>query len=215
MALIGNKYLRMHPFTKIMCFLCLLLMVGRLDGFYLATLLAGLVLLNLILKVKSFVKVLLRMRWLFVSMLCIYAWGTPGELLGGFPTLFAPTYEGLNTGLVQLQKLLIALAGLGLLVTGIPREEMILGLHILLSPLKWLGFDMNKFSVRLMLTFQYVEELAQYGREKFNIHVLDHVEQELSMVNSTVVLPQKPWSKLDQCVLLLLAIVFIVGFIGV
>ncbi len=195
-----------------MCFLCLLIIQGRLHGLFLTALLSFLVLINFIFKVEKFTQVLFKMRWLFISMLFIYAFGTPGELLKGFPSSFAPTYEGLSFGLAQLERLVIALAALTLLVTGIPRDEMILGLYTLLKPLKWLGFNIEKFSVRLMLTLQYVEELAQHGREQFNLYALDKVQQEVLIIDRSIVLPHKAWSMLDKCVLSMLAVILGLSF---
>ena len=59
------------------------------------------------LKNKTFIYAVRRMRWLFLSLLMIYAFGTPGELIPLFPVNFSPTFEGLQSGLLQIEKLLI------------------------------------------------------------------------------------------------------------
>lgn len=197
----------MHPFLKISLFILTLVLTGQASADQLSLMLGVLLLLIVYMKHQSYLQVLLRMRWLFVSILLIYAFGTPGELVSQFPIQFAPSYEGLALGLVQLARLLIALASLNLLLTASPKEEMMLGLYCLLLPFKYLGLNVKRFTARLMLTLHYVEELAESGRQGLNFEALDNVHKfEPELEKCTVYIQQRSFSLLDQLMLIVMAV---------
>lgn len=160
------------------------------------------------LRVNVFFLAVRRMRWLFLSILMIYAFGTPGELVPQFPVNFAPSYEGLQLGMLQVEKLLIALAALSLLLTNSPKEQMMLGLYMLLIPFKFIGLNIERFSARLMLTLNYVEELAAQDKNGFSFRQLDDIHANVeSMPQGGVVIFQKlPFNMIDKLLMLLLAI---------
>lgn len=99
-----------------------------------------------------------RSRWLLVTLLLIYSLSTPGEYVPGWPVWFAPTYEGLMTGALQTLRLLSMLAGLVLLLGSTPREELMAAIYQLLRPLRWTGVSPQRFSARLWLTLEYLED---------------------------------------------------------
>ena len=80
------------------------------------------------LQLRSFVRVVMRMRWLFISILIIYGFGTPGELIPPFPLDLAPTFDGLQLGLLHIEKITIALATLHILFITGSNQDLILGL---------------------------------------------------------------------------------------
>lgn len=47
---------------------------------------------------KVFLRVVKRMKWLFISIFIIYAYGTLGEYLTQMPYSLAPTIEGCFSG---------------------------------------------------------------------------------------------------------------------
>ncbi|HYN54509.1 MAG TPA: hypothetical protein VES38_07385 [Methylotenera sp.] len=89
-----------------------------------------------------------------------------------FPISVAPTYEGLKFGLLHVAKLLVALAALSIPFASSSIEILMAGLYTLLSPLKSLGFNVERFTARLLLTLDYVEELAGKSKStpKFGFH---------------------------------------------
>lgn len=198
-----------HPFLKILLFILTLVLTGLANAFQLSLMLSTLLLLIVCMKHQSYVQVLLRMRWLFLSILFIYAFGTPGELVPGFSIQFAPTYEGLNLGLMQLARFLIALAALNLLLTSRPAEEMILGLYLLLLPLRCLGVDVGRFAARLILTLHYVEDLAESTKQVLSFDVLnfEHANIPESAVKS-VNIKQQSFSLLDKIILIGILLLF-------
>lgn len=166
-------------------------------------------LLFLRLKNKDFLHAVRRMRWLFLSLLVIYAFGTPGELIPLFPVNFSPTFEGLQLGWLQIEKLLIALTVLSLLLISSSREQMLLGLYMLLMPFKFIGLNVERFAARLMLTLDYVEELAL--NDHYNFHQLDniHASVEGLPLQSNVTFQKLPFNLIDKLLLFLLLVLFV------
>jgi len=151
----------------------------------------------------SFLRVVKRMKWLFLSIFVIYAFGTPGEYIQFIPTGIAPTKEGGVLGMLQIAKLLIALASLGILFSTNSKEQLMSGLHLLLSPLNSLGINTNKFTARLLLTFDYVEELAAKEKFNFSFDQLDNMlaKTELFEKDKVIVLENYPFKWIDKVVL--------------
>jgi len=173
----------------------------------LALLLVALVLCTLWFKTSSFLHTVRRMRWLFLSILIIYTFGTPGELVPHFPVNIAPTFEGIQLGLQQIEKLMIALAALSLLLTRSSKEHMMLGLYMLLLPFKFIGLNVERFAARLLLTLNYVED-----KNKFSFAQLDAIHAEDSSLpyvhsrpDDVVSFQQLPFNSIDKIMMVLLA----------
>ena len=157
-------------------------------------------------KNKSFLHAVRRMRWLFVSLMIIYAFGTPGELIPLFPVNFSPSYEGLLLGWLQIEKLMIALATLSLLLASSSRQQLLLGMYLLLKPLEFIGLNVERFAARLMLTLDYVEELAINDSYSFN--QLDEIHASVASLpaQGSVSFKNLPFNLIDKLLLLLLVL---------
>ena len=202
----------MHPFVKVLLFFLLLLLAGVVDTQRLIALLLVLSVLALKLQYKGFVASLQRMRWFFLSIFLIYAFGTPGELLPQFPLSMAPSFEGLQLGLLQISRLVIALAALTMLLSTASKSELMLALHMLLKPLSYLGCDVERFSVRLLLTLNYVDEFASKTKNGFRLrHISDmHRELEVMPTVDVVNFEQKPFNLTDKVVMVLMLLILMV-----
>jgi energy-coupling factor transport system permease protein len=108
-------------------------------------------------RVRSFVSMMRRMRWLFFSMLVVYAYTTPGEYLSDWPMEFAPSYEGLREGVYQVFRVSLVLAGISILLATSTRENLMVGIYTLIKPLNFLSVSPERFTARLYLTLQYIE----------------------------------------------------------
>jgi len=109
-------------------------------------------------------------------MVIIYAFTTPGEYLLVWPFGFAPTYEGMHGGFIQSLRLLNMLAAVSLLLHTTSRHSLMSGLLLLMSPLGFLGLNINKFTARLYLTLHYVEATGnQHGSAGF----FEYINQSL------------------------------------
>ena len=105
----------------------------------------------------KFVQLLRRTRWIMLSLLLIYAYSTPGQPLLEWMGMFSPSREGLGDGVLQLIRVLAALAGLAILLERLQRQQLIAGLYTLLVPLRVFGLSRERIAVRLALTLHYAE----------------------------------------------------------
>lgn len=103
------------------------------------------------------VALLRRTRWVMLSLLLIYGYATPGEPLWVQMGALTPTQQGLIEGLLQLCRLVFALAGLCILLGLLSRQQLVAGLYSLSYPLRYLGVSRERAAVRLALTLHYAE----------------------------------------------------------
>lgn len=149
--------MRIHPAAQILTW-CLL--VAAMQVLALATLFAVVVpilLFALALSRHKFIQLLRRTRWIMLSLLLVYAFSTPGEPLFDALGAFGPSREGLVDGVLQLARLLAALAALAVLLDRLHRHALIAGLYTLFAPLRLVGLSRDRVAVRLALTLHYAE----------------------------------------------------------
>ena len=152
-----ERDLRFHPAAQILAW-CLL--VAAMQAMKLGTLLvvAGLILLlALLVSPHKLMQLLRRTRWIILSLFLIYAYGTPGQNLIEALGIFSPSRQGLGDGVLQLIRLLAALAGLAVLLDRLHRQQLIAGLYTLFVPLQLIGLSRERVAVRLALTLHYAE----------------------------------------------------------
>lgn len=157
---------------------------------------------------SRFLRVLIRMRWLWLSLLLIYALSTPGEYIAYFPNPIEPTFEGIEAGILQIARLCTALACLHLLFSTSKKEHLLAALYYLLTPLKWLGLNVKQFAARLYLTLDYVETIAT--QPKTNNQFLQLLHQPIvSLDEKPIKIQQLPMMWCDKlAVFIIAAIVF-------
>ena len=149
--------MKFHPAAQILtwCLLVATMQALKLDVLLIA---AGTVLLfAFAISGHKLMQLLRRTRWIMLSLLLIYAYSTPGQPLLDALGMLSPSREGLADGLLQLARLLAALAGLAILLDRLHRQQLIAGLYTLFAPLQWLGLSRERFAVRLALTLHYAE----------------------------------------------------------
>lgn len=96
---------------------------------------------------------LVRARWLFLSLGLLFVFFTPGEFVPGLPQWSGITREGLTRAYDQLARLSIMLATLAVLHQRLGSQGLLAGLYALLRP-----FSMREATiVRLMLVLEHVE----------------------------------------------------------
>ena len=156
--------MKIHPAAQILIW-CL--MVALLQSLTLGTLLlaTGLILLCAFsLSRLKLIQLVRRTRWIMLSLLAIYAYSTPGKPLSEALGIFSPSHEGLSDGVLQLARLLAALAALAILLDRLHRQHLIAGLYTLFAPMQWLGISRERIAVRLALTLHYSEVAVLRGR---------------------------------------------------
>lgn len=146
-----------HPAVLILLWMCLTVAMQPMH--VPALLLSGAVLSAAALKLSAgrFVILLRRTRWIMLSLLLIYGYATPGTALWMQGGVFSPTNEGLLDGLLQLCRLVFALAGLSIVLGTLSRQQLVGGLYVLAWPLRYIGLSRERIAVRLALTLHYAE----------------------------------------------------------
>jgi len=181
----------LHPATQILIWCVLVTVTQFLPP---AGLLASggmLLVIAFILSRHKFIQLLRRTRWIMFSLWLIYAYTTPGQPVSVLLGAFSPRLEGLQDGLLQLMRLLMALAGLAILLERLHRQQLIAGLYSLFAPLKWLGLSRERLAVRLALTLHYAEVAvlrSQSGQDR--LHLLK-AENGEAMTENKVGLPAR------------------------
>jgi len=196
----------MHPFVKIACFFFLLLLLQYLSPSSIAVLCGLVCLLAAVLNLPHFSQLIKRMRWLFLSLLLVYAYATPGEYLAFLPLNVAPSFEGLHLGLMQIAKLLIAVASLSALFASASKSQLMAGLWTLLSPLRLVGLNVERFTVRMLLTLHYVEQMAVQTKLKLDFSQLDKLALAPDEPGATLplILAQPAFTWFDKAMLSLM-----------
>jgi len=149
--------LQFHPAAQILTW-CLLVASMQVLPLVILLVPAGLILLcAFVMSRHKFIQLVRRTRWIMLSLLLIYAYSTPGQAMSDALGMLSPSREGLADGVLQLARLLAALAGLAILLERLHRQQLIAGLYTLFAPLQWLGLSRERFAVRLALTLHYAE----------------------------------------------------------
>ena len=150
--------LSVHPTTRLLVWLALLVGVQALSGVALAAVFALLPLAGRR-GLRRGALLAWRARWLLVSLLVILSWGVAGEPL--WQGALAPTIEGLREALTHFGRLLLVLFIVAAFLEAMPLPELLAATHVLLRPLRHLGVDPERGVVRLMLVLRYVETLPR------------------------------------------------------
>ncbi|MGB8517082.1 MAG: CbiQ family ECF transporter T component, partial [Gallionella sp.] len=122
-----ERILSLHPALQILIWCVLVAFMQRLPLAPLSGVAAVLLLAGALLAGKKLWQLLRRTRWIFLSLLIIYAYTTPGDALWQSLGVCSPVREGLQDGATQLLRLLAALASLAILLHKLHRLELISG----------------------------------------------------------------------------------------
>ena len=100
-------------------------------------------------------RMILRLRWLFVAILLVYGWWTPGDALIPSAGSFSPVREGLQTGLLRVAALVLIVCAVYLLVSTTQRGQLLGALYILTRPFLTHA-RRERLAVRILLTLEAV-----------------------------------------------------------
>lgn len=98
-----------------------------------------------------------RTRWLFLSIMVLFALATPGQRLPGSAGDLGITYDGLLLASEHALRLLLLLTSLAVVHERLDTPGMMAGLHWLLAPLARWRTLRERIVVRLMLVLDHVE----------------------------------------------------------
>jgi energy-coupling factor transporter transmembrane protein EcfT len=147
-----------HPTTRLVLWLLLMLAIQWLEGRVLAVMFLPLLLLGRPVLQRGG-RLVWRARWLLVSLFVIFAWGVAGEPL--WQGIAAPTHEGLLAALTQLGRLLLMLMTVAAFLEAMPLPSLLMATRRMLHPLRRFGIDADRGVIRLMLVMRYVETLPR------------------------------------------------------
>ena len=150
--------LSIHPATRLVAWLMLLVAVQLLSG---TTLIMAFLLVPVFGKrvMRRGSRLIWRTRWLLLSLLVVFAWGTAGDPF--WNNALAPTYEGFHEAVKHLGRMLLVLIAVAGFLEFMPLADLLSATHAVLHPLRRLGMDSDRGVVRLMLVLRYVETLPR------------------------------------------------------
>lgn len=130
----------------------------------------------------SSLKMLWRLKWLYISIFIVYGWFTPGEVvvsLQAINTSYLPTVEGLQMGSLRICVLIAIVSLISSLLQTIEKEKLVSAIMWLSTPLKIIGFDTQRFSLLLVLSLDKVLASETTMRE-----YLQDNKQQAGLLNS-------------------------------
>ena len=162
-----------HPGVLIFLWVCALIVMQTLVASALLAATAAMLLVAYTLSASRLLSLLTRTRWIMLTLLLVYAYATPGAAVWAMLGQFSPTWEGAADGLLQLCRLLGALAALSILLQLLSREQLIGGLYALAYPLRFFGWSRERVAARLALTLHYAESATRQAGGSWRDRVSD------------------------------------------
>jgi hypothetical protein len=187
----------MHPVIRIISFLILAGYVA-FGGVYETALgfalVLGVILYRRLQSIELSTRIIKRMRWLFLSILIVYLWFTPGEPLLPIKTDFMPTLQGLQTGLLRVLSLILIIVAVNYFISTIARHRLVQAIVWLLYPLNWMAIDTRQLALRIALTLELIPRVQQmvldvkqhYVDVKQNSDQVKHAALKKSLVLSRI-----------------------------
>ncbi|MFA5171605.1 MAG: hypothetical protein WC426_08555 [Sulfuriferula sp.] len=148
---------------------------------------------------KLFLRYVRRSRWLLLVLLLVHAYSLPGVPLLPHLALYSPSVIGMQSGLLQMWRLVLVLALLAILMARLTRESMLLGLYSIMRYVCFWGCSAQQVATRIGLTLTYADALMN---EPVPLQQrLQQLRQPLIVPSSDVTLTQRPFDWLDYACL--------------
>lgn len=158
-----------HPATLLFAWGILVALLQPAPAMVLGWIAAGVLSLALIFARRRTLVLLRRTRWLFLSIMLLFALATPGQRLPGTAGDMGITRDGLLFAAEHVLRLLLFLTSLAVVHERLGTPGMMAGLHWLLAPLARWRTLRERIVVRLMLVLDHVENApAATWREWLN-----------------------------------------------
>jgi hypothetical protein len=111
--------------------------------------------------IRTSLIMLMRLKWLFVSILIVYLFFTPGQLL--WPNIiWSPTFEGLTQGLLRIAVLVLLVAAVNFLLSSTEQDDFLSAVLWCLRPLSIVGLPHERLAVRITLTLDEVSQIRNH-----------------------------------------------------
>lgn len=106
-----------------------------------------------------------RLRWLFLSIVVLFGWFTPGAEILPVLGRWSPTHDGLIFGARRVLVLVVIVAAVAWLLETTSRDALVRGLLWIAAPFACLGFPHERFAARLALVIEAAPGLRLSLRE--------------------------------------------------
>lgn len=154
-----------------------------------------------------------RSRFLFLAVVALYAFATPGSRLWVELANVSPTREGVQLALEHSFRLAGLLAVVAMLLERLDRAQLLGGLLSCLAPLRLVGIRPERAAVRLALALEMATESSPPGAWRQWLRADDSMQNaEIQPIEVAL----KPWNTADGLVLAVMIVLMelIVGDIG-
>lgn len=153
----------MHPVIRLACFLVFAAFLTREGApglVFAAVLLGALFVVAGGAGLGASARMLRRLRWLFMSLLVVYLWFTPGTPIAGpADSPWVPTWQGATQGTERIAALVLIVLAVNLLIARTARPKLLAAIHWVSYPLRFFGCSRDRFALRLVLAMEAVAML--------------------------------------------------------
>jgi len=146
-----------HPAVFVTAGFFLIILLQTLPATYLPWWAAVVVLAAWVSARADWLRIVRRLRFIFLALLILFAWQTPGTMIWPALGAFSPTWDGLRGMMEPALRLLAIVSVVALMLRHLSIENWVNSLYVLVFPLQALGLDPQRFAVRLRLVLDYVE----------------------------------------------------------
>ena len=153
----------LHPATRLAGWLAVIVFIQLARGPILWGFGFVVVALGLLFARRRGLRLVRRARFLLVTVVVLFAFFTPGEVLLSALGRASPTREGLVLAASHGVRLLSVLVVVALLLETIDERTLVSGLMSLVAPLRVIGFPVERLALRMLLVMAYVEQPPEGG----------------------------------------------------
>lgn len=149
---------RIHPAVCVTAGFFLIFVLQMVTPRFLTWGVIAAVTIAVVLAWSEWMRVIRRMRFIFVAIAILFLWQTPGSMI--FPALgnLSPTWDGLRAAVEPVERLCAVVSVVALLLRYLTTEDWVNSLYVLVHPLKFAGLSAERFAVRLRLVLDYVAQ---------------------------------------------------------
>lgn len=148
----------LHPAVHVTAGFFFVFLSQFCEGWSLAFLASGLLLVALKMAQGHWLRVMRRLRFVALAILVLFAWQTPGTLVLPVLENFSPTRDGLVLSMVPLLRLLSVASVVAILKECLSPDAWVSSLYAISRPLGAFGVSREKLAIRLRLVLDHVEE---------------------------------------------------------
>lgn len=153
----------LHPATRLVGWFAVIVFIQLARGPILWGFGFVVVALGLLLARRRCLRLVRRARFLLITLVVLFAFFTPGEVLVSALGQASPTREGLVLAASHGVRLLSVLFVVALILETIDERTLVSGLMSLAAPLGVFGFPVERLALRMLLVMAYVERPPEGG----------------------------------------------------